>query len=84
MREVIRTNDPVLVTFIDALLSEQNIGHLVLDTNMSIMEGSLGILPRRIMVDDSCFDRATRILREAGLEQELQSGPSPDQGDKCG
>lgn len=71
MQELLRTNDLVLVSFVEALLNEQEIGHMVLDTNMSILEGSIGILPRRVMVDADCHARATRLLSEAGLAGEL-------------
>lgn len=73
-----RTNDPVLVSFVEALFKEQNIDHIVLDTNMSIMEGSIGIFPRRIMVTDDIFLRAGRILAEAGLEKELRQEKNSD------
>ncbi|MGI9400063.1 MAG: DUF2007 domain-containing protein [Rhizobiaceae bacterium] len=66
-----RTNDPVLVNFVETLFNEQNIDHIVLDTNMSILEGSIGIIPRRIMVTDEYFARAGRLLEDAGLEKEL-------------
>ena len=49
MRELVRTNDPVLVSAIEALLNSADIPHMVLDRNMSVMEGSIGILPRRIL-----------------------------------
>ena len=52
MRELVRTNDMVLVSAIGALLDGANIHHLVLDQNMSIIEGSLGVLPRRILVHE--------------------------------
>ena len=52
MRELVRTNDIVLVSAVGALLDGANIHHLVLDQNMSIIEGSLGVLPRRILVHD--------------------------------
>ena len=52
MRELVRTNDIVLVSAIGALLDGANIHHLVLDQNMSIIEGSLGVLPRRILVHE--------------------------------
>lgn len=80
MRELLRTNDPVLVSFVEALLNEQDIGHLVLDTNMSILEGSIGILPRRIMVETDHLARAQMLLAEAGLEAELSSRKSPAAG----
>ena len=52
MREIVRTNDAVLITAIEALFKGAGIRHAVLDQNMSVLEGSLGMLPRRIMVDD--------------------------------
>ena len=52
LRELVRTNDPVLISAIEALLKGADIPHVVLDQNMSVLEGSLGILPRRMMVAD--------------------------------
>ena len=57
MRELVRTNDPVLVSAIEALLRGADIPHVVLDQNMSVLEGSLGILPRRVMVADDMSPR---------------------------
>ena len=71
MRELVRTNDMVLVSAIGALLDGANIHHVVLDQNMSVIEGSLGILPRRILVHDDDHREARRILTEAGLSHEL-------------
>ena len=48
MREIVRTNDAVLITAIEALLKGAGIRHMVLDQNMSVLDGSLGMLPRRI------------------------------------
>jgi len=76
MKEIVRTNDPVLVSAIGALLDGANIHHLVLDQNMSVLEGSLGILPRRVLVADEQVDRARRLLNEAGMGKELR----PDDG----
>jgi hypothetical protein len=61
----------VLVSAIGALLDGANIHHLVLDQNMSIIEGSLGILPRRILVHDEDIGAARQILADAGLSHEL-------------
>ncbi len=72
MRELVRTNDPVLVTAIEALLKGAEIPHVVLDQNMSVLEGSLGILPRRILVDDDHVAAARQLLQEAGLGHELR------------
>ena len=52
MRELVRTNDPVLISAIEALLKGADITHMVVDQNMSVMEGSIGIFPRRILVDE--------------------------------
>ena len=73
MRELVRTNDIVLVSAIEALLDGANIHHIVLDQNMSVIEGSLGILPRRILVHEDDNLQARRLLAEAGLAHELRS-----------
>ena len=73
MRELVRTNDPVLVTVIEALLKGAKIPHVVLDGNMSVLEGSIGILPRRILVDTERAAEARQLLKDAGLGHELRS-----------
>jgi hypothetical protein len=72
LRELVRTNDDVLVTAIEALLGGARIEHMVLDRNMSVLEGSLGILPRRILVADDQLAAARRLLQDAGLGHELR------------
>jgi len=72
LRELVRTNDMVLVSAIGALLDGAHIDHLVLDQNMSIIEGSLGILPRRILVHEEDNLAARQILADAGLSHELR------------
>jgi Putative prokaryotic signal transducing protein len=67
MKELLRSNDPVLLSFVSALLNEAGIEFIVLDTNMSVMEGSIGILPRRMLVEENCIDRARNLLTEAGV-----------------
>lgn len=76
MRELIRTNDIVLVSAVGALLDGAEIRHVVLDQNMSIMDGSLGILPRRILVADDDVSAARRLLTDAGLANELRADSS--------
>ena len=71
MIELLRSNDPVLISFADALLNEAGIAHAIVDQNMSVMEGSIGILPRRMVVARGSHEDARRILIEAGLESEL-------------
>lgn len=75
MRELMRTNDPVLLNFVENLLGDAGIGSVILDANMSIMEGSIGMLPRRLMVADDHEASARRILREADLGQWLIDEP---------
>jgi hypothetical protein len=72
LRELVRTNDIVLVSAVGALLDGAHIHHVVLDQNMSIIEGSLGILPRRILVHDEDVSEARQILTDAGLSHELR------------
>ena len=72
MKELLRTNDPVLLSYVSALLEEGDIGFIVADTNMSVLEGSIGILPRRILVNECCIADARRLLEEAGLGHELR------------
>lgn len=72
MQELLRTNDPVLLSFVESLMREAGIGVLVADQNMSILDGSLGILPRRILVESDRVEQARRIVRDAGLESELK------------
>jgi Putative prokaryotic signal transducing protein len=73
LRELVRTNDMVLVSAIGALLDGANIHHLVLDQNMSIIEGSLGVLPRRILVLEDDNRQARQLLTDAGLAHELRA-----------
>ncbi len=72
MKEIVRTNDAVLVSAIQALLDSAHIPHVVLDQNMSVLEGSLGILPRRILVSEGHRLAARRLLQDAGLGHELR------------
>lgn len=72
MHELVRTNDPVLISSIVALLTSADIDHVVLDQNMSVMEGSLGILPCRILVPQAQLAAARQLLQEAGMAGELR------------
>jgi hypothetical protein len=71
VHELVRTNDMVLVSAIGALLDGARIPHMVLDQNMSVLEGSLGILPRRVLVPDDRVLAARKLLQDAGLGHEL-------------
>ena len=72
MRELLRTNDAVLISAIQALLDGARIAHVVADQNISVLEGSIGIFPRRILVGEDQLDAARRLLVEAGLAHELR------------
>lgn len=72
MQEIIRSNDPVLLSFVRATLSAEDIEHLVVDGNMSVLEGSLGILAARVLVPDDEAERARQTLTECGLAHELR------------
>jgi len=70
--EIVRTNDLVVISLIETLLNEAGLGFFVADQHMSAVEGSLGFLPRRVMVDSDDEPQARRILRDAGLAGELR------------
>jgi hypothetical protein len=72
MREILRSNDRVLVSAVVALLDGAGIKSMVADQNMSILEGSLGILQTRVLVADNLELRARQLLRDVGLGHELR------------
>lgn len=67
-----RTNDPVALSFAESLMKDAGIFAMVADQGMSVLEGSLGILQRRLLVDGDRADEARRILVDAGLGAELR------------
>jgi hypothetical protein len=71
--EIVRTNNAVLISVIESLLGEARIPHVVLDQNMSVLEGSLGVLPRRVLVHESRAAAARSLLSDAGLAHELSA-----------
>ncbi len=66
MKELVRTNDPVRLSWLVAYLSDQNIPAMVFDAHTSVLEGSVNAIQRRLMVADDHFERARFLLREAG------------------
>ena len=72
MKELLRTNDLVKVSWVRALLADEGIEVLMLDQHTSVLEGSAGAIPRRVMVIDEDYDRACRILRDAGEAGEIR------------
>ncbi|MCI4662275.1 MAG: DUF2007 domain-containing protein [Neomegalonema sp.] len=77
MEELFRTNDPALIAFASAMLSGEDIAVQIFDVHTSILEGSLGFLPRRVMVPRTQLEKARAILRDLKDEigEELQPGP---------
>jgi hypothetical protein len=76
VRELIRTNDAVLISAIEALLNGADIEHMVVDQNISVLEGSIGAFQRRILVTENEFAAARQLLSDAGFGNELR----PDAG----
>ncbi|WP_085870067.1 putative signal transducing protein [Pseudoruegeria aquimaris] len=64
MKELMRTNDPTLIAFAKALLQGEGIDCFEMDVNMSVLEGSIGVLPRRILVRSQDHFRAAAVLRD--------------------
>jgi hypothetical protein len=72
LRELVRTNDAVVISAIEALLKSAGIPHLLADQNISVLEGSIGAFQRRILVGEDEIDAARELLTEAGFGQELR------------
>jgi hypothetical protein len=72
MKEIIRTNDQVLISYVEVLLRDAGIECLVADQNMSVLDGSIGALPRRVLVTDSDVEEARGILTDAGIAGEMR------------
>jgi hypothetical protein len=65
MRAVLQTTDPVVLNYAANVLEQEGIESVTFDTHASVMDGSMGFLPRRLMVLDGDFDRARALLRQA-------------------
>lgn len=72
MNELIRTNDLALISFVEALLKGAGYRYLVADAHMSAVDGSIGALPRRILVERDRETEARRLLADADLAHELR------------
>lgn len=68
MKELLRTNDPTIIAFASALLDSEGITFFEFDVNMSVLEGSIGIMPRRIMVADRDLFMAEAVMRDAEID----------------
>ncbi|KGD86112.1 MULTISPECIES: DUF2007 domain-containing protein [Rhizobium/Agrobacterium group] len=72
MLEIIRTNDVVILSLAESLMKDAGIHYMIADQSMSVLEGSLGLLPRRFLVEAEKADEARGILKDAGLAAELR------------
>ena len=69
MRDLVTTNDPVLLNYVQVLLKDAGIGVAVFDGNMSAVQGTLGAVQQRLAVPEESWAQARRLLDEAGLGQ---------------
>ena len=74
MFELIRTNDAVILSFVQSLLRDAGIDCLVADQNMSVLDGSIGVLPRRILVPENDAEESKALLLDAGVGNEIRRG----------
>lgn len=72
MKDLIRTNNPVLISYVESLLKSLDIRYFVADQSISAAEGSIGMFPKRILVAQEHFEKARELLIDAGLEGELR------------
>jgi hypothetical protein len=70
MKELLRTNDVVRLSWLQALLGDSGIDSLILDHHTSLVEGSIGAIPRRLMVAERDYRRACALLEAAGEDAE--------------
>lgn len=64
MRELLRTNDPTIIAYASALLQGEGIDCFQMDVHMSVLEGSIGVLPRRLMVHQRDMFRARAVMTD--------------------
>lgn len=67
MQELLKSNDLVLISYVKHLLAEHGIEAVVFDEHMSAVEGSIGALPRRVMVENDDFERSKNLLGKDAL-----------------
>ena len=71
MREILRSNDAVLINFAQSVLRQAGITSFLADQHISVVEGSIGAFPRRLLVGGEDWPAAHRVLSEAGLGASL-------------
>jgi hypothetical protein len=72
MREIIRTTNPALLSYVEALLNDAGLPYFVADRHISIVEGSIGAFPRRVLVAEDEEAAARQLLADADLGAELE------------
>ena len=72
MIAILKTVNPATLNFAQAVLKEADIPFFIMDQNVSIIEGSIGVIPRRVMVVDEDAEDAKQALMDAGLGKELE------------
>jgi hypothetical protein len=75
MKLLLQTTDPTVIAFAQALLEGEDIDSFVLDVHMSVFEGSIGILPRRLMVLERDWVEARSVIRANGIDEGYDAEP---------
>jgi hypothetical protein len=75
MKLLLKTTDPTVIAFAQALLEGEDIDSFVLDVHMSVFEGSIGILPRRLMVLERDWVEARSVIRANGIDEGYDAEP---------
>ena len=68
MKELLRSTDPTIMAFASALLEGEDIDCFQMDVNMSVLEGGIGIFPRRLMVHEDDYDAAFRAMKDNDID----------------
>ncbi len=68
MKELLRSTDPTIIAFASALLKGEDIDCFQMDVNMSVLEGGIGIFPRRLMVHEDDYDAALRAMKDNDID----------------
>ena len=77
MREILITTDPVLLSFVKSVLADAGVETMVADQYTSSIEGSVGVLPRRLLVHEDLWATGRQALTEAGLADQMVADADP-------
>ena len=78
MKELFKTNNAVRLSYAVALLRDRGLSPVIFDQHMSILDGSIGALPRRLMIDDAEYPAAKQILIDWGVIEAEEGGEADD------